>query len=146
MTNDVLDTLNHLIERARDAEQGLRTAAAAVDDAAMQRRLLEHAQHHAACVAELQAHVRRLGGMPPHRGTVAGTLQRALFNLEEALRGRNGEATIRAVLRIEDATLAAYRDARQISSLPADVRAVIEDQLRRADEARAALGRFRRAA
>ena len=146
MDHDVVQALNHLIESLCDAEQGFRTAVPGVGHAPMQRTLLSYADERAAFVRELQAHVRRLGGTPPRRGTVTGALQRALFNLQDAVSGRKGEGAIDEARRADDAACTAYRETLRISRLPADVRNEIERQARRVEEKRVSLTQVRRAA
>ena len=146
MGTDVLEMLNHLIESVRDAEQSFRTAVPAFGDPAMRRTLLTYAEERATFVRELQAQVRRLGGTPPRRGTVAGALERALFNVQEAVSGRRGEAALAQVRRADAAASTVCREALQHAGLPADVRSVLERQARRVEEAHESLMKVGRAA
>ena len=147
MTNDdVIRTLNALIETCRDAERGFRGAAEAVGDPAIQRLFSVYAQQRVEFVRELEHEVVRLGGTPRERGSVAGTLHRALINVRAAVSGRDERAVIAEAERGEDAAIAAYDAALHIASVPADVRAVIERQAARVKEAHDRLSDLERAA
>lgn len=146
MANDVIETLNTLIETCRDAERGFRAAADAVTDPALKRLFTAYAQQHAEFAQELEAEVQRLGGTPQRRGSVAGALHRALMNVRAAISGRDERAVIAEAERGEDAAMSTYREALQIASLPADVRAAIARQAARVEEAHDRLGDLKRAA
>ena len=60
--DEVISTLNDLIETCRDGEKGFRTAAENVKSADLKTLFTGISQQRAKCAVELQNEVRRLGG------------------------------------------------------------------------------------
>jgi len=144
--NLVIETLNALIETNRDAEQGFRTAADAVSDPAIKRLFGAYARQRAEFSKELDDEVQRLGGTPQRRGSVSGSLHRALMNLRAAVSGRQEDAVIAEAERGDDVAVATYEQALRDAGLPADVRGVIMRQAALVKEAHARLSDLKRAA
>ena len=144
--DDVLGTLNTLIETCRDAERGFHAAADAVTDPAIKRLFGAYAQQRRDFARELEAQVVRLGGTPPRHGSVAGALHRALINVRAAVSGRDERSVIAEAERGEDAAVATYERALLIASVPADVRALILRQAGRVKETHDRLSDLKRAA
>ncbi len=86
-----------------------------------------HAQECAAAGAELEQHIRRLGGEPASGGTVAGALHRGWVSVKSALSINDDKAVLEECERGADAAVARYRQALKVT-LPADVRALVERQ------------------
>jgi uncharacterized protein (TIGR02284 family) len=145
-SDDVVETLNELIETCRDAEQGFRAAADAVGDSAIKRLFMTYAQQRAEFADVLEDEVRRLGGTPKQRGTVTGALHRGWMNITAAVTGRDERAVIAEAERGEGVAVSTYEEALQIASLPADVRGVIQRQLARVKEAHDCVRELKRAA
>ena len=61
---DVIATLNDLIEISRDGEQGFRTCAEVVENPSLKALFASAARRCAEGAAELEAKVRSLGGEP----------------------------------------------------------------------------------
>jgi uncharacterized protein (TIGR02284 family) len=77
--------------------------------------------------AELRAEVRRLGGDPEKRGSVAGALHRGWINIKNLVTGGDDAAIIAEAERGEDSAKRAYEDALK-EPLPAGARELIEQQ------------------
>ena len=146
MAENVVTLLQRLMETARDAERGFRTAVSAVDDPAIRRLFAAYAEQRADFARELAEEIRRLGGTPQRRGSVAGALHRALLNLRAAVTGRDEVAVLDEAERGEDAAVRAYREALAVRELPADVRSVIARQAVRVEETHDCLRDLKRAA
>lgn len=146
MSENVLTILHRLMETARDAERGFRTAIAAVNDPAIRRLFAAYAEQRAEFARELAGEVRRLGGTPQRRGSVAGALHRALLNVRAAVTGRDEVAVLDEAERGEHAALRAYHEALAFRELPADVRSVIARQAARVEETHDCLRDLKRAA
>ena len=124
---DVIDTLNKLIETCKDGEYGFRTCAEHVKSQQLRTVFLERAESCRKGATELQAEVTRLGGKPETDSSATGTLHRGWVNLKGVLTGDNDHAALEECERGEDAALARYRDAIK-ESLPGDVAAIVQRQ------------------
>ncbi|MGB7481690.1 MAG: PA2169 family four-helix-bundle protein [Burkholderiaceae bacterium] len=128
--DDIISTLNDLIETSRDGEEGFRTCAEDASDRNPQlKAMLEARQREcAAAVRELQDLVRAHGGDPAKRSSVSGTMHRAWVDVKSAITGKDDEAVLNECERGEDSAVESYREALDQNTLPADVRAVVERQ------------------
>jgi uncharacterized protein (TIGR02284 family) len=143
--DDAISVLKRLIETGRDAIDGFTTAAEAVRDPALKRLFNTYAQQRAELVRELEEEVRRLGGTPPHRGSLSGALHRALMNIRAAVSGGD-DAVIVEAERGENVARRAYEEAASHAGLPEDVRTVIARQAMRVKETYDSLRDLERAA
>lgn len=125
--DDVIATLNDLIETSRDGEDGFRTCADAVKSPRLKEAFEHAASRCAQAVGELQGKVRGLGGDPERRGSVSASLHRGWVNLKSTITGMDEGAVLSECERGEDVAKKAYEDA-LAKDLPADVRSMIERQ------------------
>jgi uncharacterized protein (TIGR02284 family) len=125
--DDVIATLNDLIETSRDGEQGFRTCADGVKSAQLKQMFQQAANRCAQAVSELQAKVRALGGDPERRGSVSGSLHRAWVDIKSTITGMDEAAVLAECERGEEVATKAYKDALS-KGLPADVRSMVERQ------------------
>jgi uncharacterized protein (TIGR02284 family) len=119
---DVISSLNALIEACKDREQGYRTAADGACNHDLKALLRSYQGQSAGYVAELQAAVSRLGGVPAEKGSLTGWLTRGWQHLTSAGGGDDGDV-IAGCARGEDAARAGYEQA-LAEPLPAEVRAL----------------------
>ena len=63
--DDLIDTLNNLIETCKDGEKGFRTCAEDIKNTALQPMFITAAEHCAEAAAQLRQEVGRLGGNSP---------------------------------------------------------------------------------
>ena len=125
--NDVIATMNHLVETCKDGEHGFRTCADGVKSARVKRLLDGAAQRCAEAAAELEAKVRGLGGDSVESGSVTGSLHRAWINIKSTIPGMDETAVLAECERGEDIAKRAYETALE-KDLPADVRSIIARQ------------------
>lgn len=125
--DDIVSTLNDLIETCRDGEQGYKTCAENVKDSELKIVFNDGARRCAEGAQELRIQVQRLGGDPETSGSVAGALHRGWANIKSAVTGKDDKAILNEAERGEDVAVKSYRDALN-SDLPADVRTVVERQ------------------
>ena len=71
---EVISTLNDLIETCRDGQNGFQTAADGVKNPELKQLFNSYSRQRASFVGELQDEVRRLGSDPENSGSVAGAL------------------------------------------------------------------------
>jgi uncharacterized protein (TIGR02284 family) len=134
-TNDeVISTLNKLIETCKDGQEGFRTAAEGIKNSELKTLFLTYSQQRAQFAAELENEVRRLGGDPEKTGSVAATLHRGWINIKAAVTGNDEGAIISECERGEDAAVSNYLEA-LASDLPADMRSIVERQFGKIKEA-----------
>ena len=125
--DDVIETLNDLLESCRDGEYGFRECAEHVKAQDIKTLLSRHADECRAAGLELVTHIRRLGGEPDEGGSVSGAMHRGWVSVRGSLSGHTDLAMLDECERGEDAALARYRSALK-EDLPSDIRAVMERQ------------------
>jgi len=127
--DDVIATLNDLIETSKDGEEGFRTCADNVTEMRL-KIFFEHAARRCAeAVHELQAKVRHLGGDPERSGSTGASLHRGWLELKTAIAGKDERAVLAECERGEDVAKREYEKA-LAKDLPSDLRAVIDRQYR----------------
>jgi uncharacterized protein (TIGR02284 family) len=127
--NDLIATLNDLIETSRDGEDGFRTCAEGVKNPQLKSFFEEKARRCAEGAAQLQGKVIELGGKPERSGSTAGALHRAWVDLKSTITGMDDAAILAECERGENIACQAYEDALK-RDLPPDVRMLIDRQYR----------------
>ena len=127
--DDVISTLNDLIETSKDGEQGFLTSAEHVSSSELQTLFQQASARCAQGARELQQEVRRLGGDPDTTGSVSGALHRGWVNIKSAVTGKDDKAILTEVERGESVAEERYREALK-KDLPSDIRAIVERQHR----------------
>jgi uncharacterized protein (TIGR02284 family) len=132
--DQVISTLNNLIETCKDGENGFRTAAEGVKNSELTTLFNTYAQQRAQFAAELQREVRNLGGEPEDTGSVAATLHRGWINIKSTVTGEDEGAVISECERGENAAVSNYKDALN-EILPANIQSIIQRQFTQVKEA-----------
>ena len=125
--DEVVDTLNELLECCRDGEHGYKECAEHVKTPDLKNMMFNHARHFAAGAAELEAQIRQHGGKPDAGGSVSAALHRGWVSVRSVLTGRSEQAMLEECEREEVAALARYRRVLR-QRLPQAVRAVVQVQ------------------
>lgn len=131
---DVVSTLNNLIETCRDGQDGFKNAAENAKNAELKQLFYTYSQQRAKFVGELQDEVRRLGGDPEKEGSVSASLHRGWIDLKSAITGGDDDAIISEVERGEDSAVKNYREALD-TDIPANVRTLVDRQFTEVKEA-----------
>jgi uncharacterized protein (TIGR02284 family) len=126
--DDIVDTLNDLIETSKDGEFGFAACAKHVTSTDLQQLFTTRATDCRAAASELQTMVSDYGGKPETDGTASGALHRGWVAVRGSLAGYSDEAMLEECERGEDAALARYRAALRDDALPEAVRAVVARQ------------------
>jgi uncharacterized protein (TIGR02284 family) len=126
-TDDVIDTLNDLLESCRDGEYGFTTSAEHAKSPEIKSALTRHAQECRAGGLELQTLIRQLGGESDDGGSVSGALHRGWVAVRGTLSGYSDQAMLDECERGEDAAVARYRKALK-EKLPDSIRSVVQRQ------------------
>jgi uncharacterized protein (TIGR02284 family) len=132
--DNVISTLNNLIETCKDGENGFRTASDGVKNSELKTLFSTYSQQRAQFAAELQTEVRNLGGDAENTGSVAATLHRGWINIKSAVTGEDEGAVISECERGEDSAVRNYQDALN-ENLPANVQSIIQRQFTQVKEA-----------
>ncbi|MFC7287004.1 PA2169 family four-helix-bundle protein [Herminiimonas glaciei] len=127
MRDDVLATLNELIEACRDGEAGFKTCAEDIRDVQLKQPFLNLADGCNDAAQELSVLLVSRGGNPERRHSLGGSLHRRWIDIKSSLMGKDDEAIMKECERGEDMALKSYRRALE-KDLPLDVRAVVERQ------------------
>ena len=126
--NELIDTLNTLIETSRDGDKGFTACAEDANDASLRAYFTVCATRCRQSVPPLEELVTRHGGTPEQLGSILGSMNRAWLNLRAAISSNSDLAVLEECERAEDVALRAYRRALE-QELPADARAVVKVQL-----------------
>ncbi|MDQ3651219.1 MAG: PA2169 family four-helix-bundle protein [Acidobacteriota bacterium] len=132
--DDVISTLNNLIETCKDGQTGFQTAAEGVNNSELKTLFYNYSQQRAQFAGELQNEVLRLGGDPEKTGSVAASLHRGWINIKSAVTGKDDAAVIAECERGEDSAVSNYKDALK-EKVSADIRSVIDQQYAKVQEA-----------
>jgi uncharacterized protein (TIGR02284 family) len=128
MTNqELISTLNNLIQTCKDGEVGFRTCAVDQLDPDIKSSLLERSEKCAAAARELQNLVIQHGGTPEQSGSLSGTLHRRWVDIKSAIMGQDEKSILDECERGEDVAKEHYRTA-LAKDLPPLERAIIERQ------------------
>ena len=125
--DEVISTLNGLIETCRDGQNGFKAAAEGVQNSELKTLFYSYSQQRAQFVGQLQDEVRRLGGDPENSGSVAASLHRGWIDIKSAVTGGDDNSIISECERGEDSAVRVYSDALG-KDMPAGVRPVVERQ------------------
>lgn len=144
--DDVISTLNDLIEISKDGEDGFRTCADDAGATELKAFFAKRAQLCAAAVVELQDLVRAYGGDPETSGGLGAAVHRRWIDVKSLITGKDDKAVLQECERGEDVAVSSYQRALG-KNLPADVRSVVERQyqgvLQNHDEVRRLRDRYR---
>lgn len=126
-SNDVVSTLNDLIETCKDGEQGFLTCADDVNDLELKAYFTSRAARCADAADELRELVVAYGGKPETSSHISGALHRRWVDIRSLISGKSEEAVLEECERGEDIAQRNYEDA-LAKALPDDVRRVVEAQ------------------
>jgi uncharacterized protein (TIGR02284 family) len=126
-TEDIVDTLNDLIETCKDGEQGFRQCAEHTKSTQLKQIFLSRAGDCQQGASELQAIVTRLGGKADTGSSTTGKLHHIWVDVKSTLTGDDDQAILNECERGEDAALERYRDAIK-KPLPDEIASVVQRQ------------------
>jgi uncharacterized protein (TIGR02284 family) len=125
--DNVISTLNDLIETSRDGDEGFRQCADTVKNPSLKAFFQQKAERCREAVGQLTQIVREMGGDPEKSSSMSGTMHRFWVSLRSSLSGMNDHAILDECERGEDVAKRSYEKA-LAQDLPGDVRRVIERQ------------------
>ena len=131
--DQVVSTLNSLIELNRDGQKGFQEASDKIESPQIKEFCSKQSLARAKFVGELQPQVRTLGGEPEKTGSVAAAVHRGWIDLTSTLGG--GDHAILVATEIgEDYAVKEYKKALD-ETLPAPVRDIVERQFQSVKQA-----------
>ena len=125
--DDLISTLNDLIETCKDGEEGFRVCAEDISDNQLKTLFLDRAQSCAHAARELQEQVLSLGGKPEDSSSVSSSLHRRWVDIKAAVTGKDDEAILNECERGEDVAVKSYRQALE-KDLPPSIRSIVDRQ------------------
>ena len=131
--DQVVSTLNSLIEMNRDAQRGYQEAAEKIETPQIKEFCFEQIRARAQSVRDLQPPVLSLGGDPKKTGSVAAAVHRGWIDLKSTL-GGGDHAILTAIETGEDYAVKEYKKALD-ETLPARVRDIVERQFQSVKQA-----------
>lgn len=127
--DDIVDTLNDLIETCKDGEYGFNACAEHTQTVELRNLFLNRAADCRQAAEELRQITLQYGGEPEDSGSTSGALHRGWVAVKGTLAGYSDKAMLEECERGEDAALKRYREALDEGELPMAVRAIVERQL-----------------
>jgi uncharacterized protein (TIGR02284 family) len=127
--DDIISTLNDLIETCKDGEEGFKTCVEDASDRHPQLKTMFADRQRSCAIAasELQELVRTEGGEPRIGSSVGSALHRSWLNIKTAITGKDDEAVLNECERGEDSAVHSYAKALE-KDLPINIRMVVERQ------------------
>lgn len=125
--DEVISTLNNLIETCKDGQNGYQTAAEGVKNSELKTLFGTYSQQRAQFAGELQAEVRRFGGDPEKTGSTAAALHRGWIDIKSAVTGEDEHAVIAECERGEDSAVKNYEEALK-GTLPSEAETTVRRQ------------------
>lgn len=125
--DDIVDTLNDLIETCKDGEYGFAACAKHTSSAELRSLFQQRAVECRTAAAELHPYVIQYGGKPDEGGSASGALHRGWVAVRGSLVGFSDQAMLDECERGEDAAKARYRKALK-EDLPEPLLALVQRQ------------------
>jgi uncharacterized protein (TIGR02284 family) len=125
--DDVISTLNDLIETCKDGEYGYRASAEHLRNPQTRMRFVQAADQCGLAASRLATEVVKLGGKAEDGGSVAGALHRGWVAVRGTLSQQTDMAILEEAERGEDRALDSYRNALK-EPMPEAVRNVVQTQ------------------
>jgi uncharacterized protein (TIGR02284 family) len=126
--NQLVSTLNELIETSKDGELGFRKAAKLAKSPELKGVFEEFAGHCANAANDLQLCVRTVGGVPDESGSPSGAAHRGWMSLKTAVTFRDDQTVLDECERGEDYARTLYANAVKMP-MPSEVMEIVRRQL-----------------
>ncbi len=125
--DEIISTLNGLIETCKDGQDGFKEAAEGVERSDLKSLFYEFSQQRSQFAGELQTLVQTLGGDPENAGSLGAALHRGWINIKSAVTGKNEGSILNECERGEDSAKNTYKEALEMP-LPAHVMDTVQTQ------------------
>jgi uncharacterized protein (TIGR02284 family) len=126
---EIISTVNGLIETLKDGQEGFRQASEGVENSELKSLFSKYSLQRSKFAGELQNEVITLGeNNPENTSSAAGAVHRAWINLKSAITSGDDHAVLAECERGEDSAVKEYKKALDEESLSLPVRATISRQ------------------
>jgi len=125
--DELISSLNDLIETCRDGENGFRTASEHVKDPELKLFFRNCSEQRAQFVSELQTEVRNLNGDPANSGSASAMLHRGWMNIKSVVTMGSDDAILSECERGEDVAKGVYQEILK-QNFPPNVLPVVKHQ------------------
>ena len=131
---DYLSAVNGVIRICKDAEEGFRGAANAVNDADLKSLFEKLSLQRGNFASELRASVQATGNEPADPSGFAGTLHQGWIVLKGVLTGHNEHQILEETERGEDLSVKHYREALS-KAMPPQLKSIVQRQYEEVQQA-----------
>ncbi len=125
--NEVIQTLNGLIETCKDGQEGFWTAADGISNPTIRQAFLDYSKQRSLFAGDLQNLVHQIGGTPETGGSASAAFRRGWVNIKEAVIGKNEQNVLKECIFAEDIAVSTFRNALE-KGLPPDITLVVRTQ------------------
>ena len=125
----VIDLLDDLMTKDRDAIEGYKKASDNVNELAYKELFLRYARQRQKFVDSLKMEITSLGGVFVDQYSFASTMHRIWMDMVGTFTGKNSDFILKECLRGEEAALGDYEDALSNDLLPKSTKSMIGNHL-----------------
>ncbi|SDM12852.1 conserved hypothetical protein [Catalinimonas alkaloidigena] len=137
LREEVVKTINNLIEVNEEGKEGYELAARNVDHMEYQSLFQRYAQQRAEFAGSLRSQLASMGGEDKHNlvTDAAAALHRGWMNLKSVVAAGDSEAILNECVRGDKAAVEAYESALKEANLPAEISTLLRSQYNAISEA-----------
>lgn len=139
---EILDQLNRLLTRNRDAEEGYKEAADNVKDNELKSLFLAQSHQRGEFAQEIDREIRAIGGEPDSGTSLASNLHRAWINIKSTFASNDDKATVQECHRGDQEALNDYNAVLQETDLEASTRELLLRHKQNIDTANSSMARL----
>ncbi len=127
--DELVDSLQQLLEKNYDAENGFKKAVSDAKHADLKAYLKKQAVQRNRFATELDYEIRELNETPKENGSATATLHRAWIDLKTALSSNKDESILEECIRGEKASVEEYEDVLKNKNIPLQIENILNKQL-----------------
>lgn len=139
--DEIVDSLQELLEKNYDAEKGFKKALDNTKNHSLKNYLKHQAVKRSRFATELDFEIRSLDAKPKESGSASASIHRAWIDLKSAIAGNDDEAILEECIRGDKASVEEYEDVLKNQRLPSKIEQVVTKQL---DDIRQTLNEVKR--
>ena len=125
----VVDQLEEILEKNRDAEKGYRKAAENADTAGLKSYFLRKATDRVSFIGSLKSEMIASYDDIDDTGSFSGTIHRTWMDVKAFFSADNDEAMLEEAIKGDKAAIEEYEEVLQDTALPLSIANLLRDQL-----------------